>query len=92
MDDVSTKIPKEDLRLVNELQMGLRKRDIKMTQKELIDKAIKFSFMENRQDFVKMLKMDRLKRKMRGDKILNAWLNNGVEIEGDILEEHDILL
>ena len=90
--DVSRKIPDEDIKLLNELQVGLMKRDIKVSQKELIDKALKFSLQENRQDFIKTLKIDKLKRSMKGDRLLEEWLNNGVEIEGDILKEHDILL
>lgn len=90
--DVSRKIPEEDIKLLNELQVGLMRRDIKISQKELIDKALKFSLQENRQDFIKTLKTDKLKKKTKGDNLLEEWLNNGVEIEGDILKEHDILL
>jgi len=90
--DVSRKIPKEDINLLNELQVGLRRRDINLSQKDLIDRAIKFSLKDNRQDFIKTLKFDKLKKHKDEKKMWDEWLNNGVRIKGDILEEHDTIL
>lgn len=90
--DVTRKIPEEDIKLLNELQEGLRRRDIKVSQKDLIDKAIKFSLKENREDFIKMIKTKKIMKKIHGEVLLKKWLDNKVEIEGDILEEHDNLL
>ena len=90
--DISRKIPEEDIRLLNELQAGLMRRDIKISQKELIDKAIKFSLKNNRENFIKMIKMKKTKKRLNDDKLLMDWLNNGVRIKGDILKEHDTVL
>lgn len=90
--DVSRKIPEEDIKLLGELQVGLRRRDIKISQKELIDKAIKFSLKENREDFVKMLKMKTITRKIEGEKLLKEFLDSKVRIKGDFIKEHDTIL
>lgn len=90
--DVSTKISKEDIKLVNELQVGLRKRDIKMTQKELIDRAIKFSIMDNRGEFIKMIKMKEVKDSINEKALWSKFLNSRVRIKGDFIKEHDTIL
>ena len=48
--DVSRKLYKEDIILLNELETELLKKDRKATQKDLIDKAIKFA-KENKSRF-----------------------------------------
>ena len=90
--DVTRKIPNEDIKLLDEIQMGLKKRDIKITQKELIDKAIKFSLRDNREDFIKMIRAKKMNKRIDERKMWEEFLNNGVEIEGDILKEHDTIL
>ena len=52
--DVSRKLYKEDVILLSELQTELLKKDSRMTQKRLIDKAIKFS-VENKNRFMDYL-------------------------------------
>ena len=60
--DNSIKIPKEDIIKINELKLELMKENIKITQKDIIDKAIKFSF--NRKiDFIKQIKNKKIKKK-----------------------------
>ena len=90
--DATRKIPNEDIKLLDEIQMGLKKRDIKITQKELIDKAIKFSLRDNREDFIKMIRAKKMNKRIDERKMWEEFLNNGVEIEGDILKEHDTIL
>ncbi|MBU2639383.1 MAG: hypothetical protein KKG75_01605 [Nanoarchaeota archaeon] len=90
--DVTRKIPEEDVKLLNELQEGLRKRDIKLSQKSLIDKAIKFSLKENREDFIKMIKMKDLKKKIDERKLWENWLDDDFRIKGDFIKEHDAIL
>lgn len=90
--DVSRKIPEEDIKLLGELQVGLRRRDIKISQKELIHKAIKFSLKENRQDFMKMIKMKKLMKENNEKELWERFLNSKVRIKGDILKEHDTIL
>ena len=90
--DISRKIPGEDIKLLNELQEGLRRRDIKISQKELIDKAIRFSLEENREDFIKMIKTKKLQRHMDEKLLWDRFLNSKVRIKGDILAEHDTIL
>lgn len=48
--DVSRKLYKEDIILLNELETELLRRDKKATQKDLIDKAIKYA-IENKNKF-----------------------------------------
>ena len=93
--DIIRKIPKEDIELLNELQEGLRKRDIKITQKDLIDNAIKFSLMDNRQEFmgyIKSMKMRKIKKTHDEERLWREWLNKKIVIKGDILKEHDTIL
>lgn len=52
--DVSRKLYKEDIIILSELQTELLKKDSKVTQKNLIDKAIKFS-LENKNRFMDYL-------------------------------------
>ena len=49
--DISRKLYKENIILLNELETDLLKRDKKATQKDLIDKAIKFA-VENKNKFL----------------------------------------
>lgn len=90
--DVSRKIPRDDIKLLDELQSGLKKRDIKISQKDLIDKAIKFSLKENKEDFIKMLKLKKINKKINERKLFQEWLDTGAKIEGDIIKEHDTIL
>lgn len=89
---VSIKISEDNVKLLNKLQEDLRKESIKVSQKYLIDRAIKFSLKEYREDFVKMLKMKTIIRKVEGEKLLKEFLDSKVRIKGDILKEHDIIL
>lgn len=93
--DITRKIPKEDIELLDELQEGLRKRDIKITQKDLIDNAIKFSLKENKPefiDYIKNLKMRKLQKGQEEEYLWKEFLNNKIRIKGDILKEHDTIL
>ena len=47
--DTSIKIAHGDLILINELKNELRKHNVKTTQKELIDKTIKFSLRRKKE-------------------------------------------
>lgn len=49
--DISRKLYKEDIILLNEFETELLRRDKKITQKELIDRAIKFA-RENKDKFL----------------------------------------
>ena len=60
--DNSIKIPREDIIRINELKLELMKENIKITQKDIIDKAIKFSF-NRKTDFIKQIKNKRIKKK-----------------------------
>lgn len=90
--DVTRKIPREDIKLLDELQSGLKKRDIRISQKELIDKAIKFSLKENKEDFIKMLKTKTLHRDMSEKILWSRLLNYKARIKGDFIKEHDSIL
>ena len=48
--DVSRKLYKEDIIILKEFELELLKRDIRITQKDLIDKCIKFA-MEHKNEF-----------------------------------------
>ena len=87
--DVTRKIPKEDIQLLNELQNSLSKRDIKTSQKDLIDKAIKFSLKYNKDSFILMIKDKGMKEKISEKKLFDKWLKSDVKIKGDIIKEHD---
>ena len=66
-----------------------------MTQKDLIDTAIKFSLMDNKQQFIgyiKSIKMRKMKKTHDEEKLWELFLNNKVRIKGDILKEHDTIL
>ena len=52
--DVSRKLYKEDIIIISEFQTELLKKDSRMTQKTLIDKAIKFA-LENKNRFMDYL-------------------------------------
>lgn len=90
--DITRKIPEEDIKLLNELQDGLRRREIKISQKELIDRAIKFSLKDNREDFVKTIKMRKIKREIDERKMWERLLNSKIRIKGDFIKEHDTIL
>lgn len=49
MGDVSRKLYKEDILLLNQIQTALLRRDMRFSQKELIDKSIKFAAGRERQ-------------------------------------------
>lgn len=49
--DVSRKLYKEDIILLNEMETELLRKDKRVTQKDLIDKAIKFA-LENKNRFM----------------------------------------
>ncbi len=90
--DVSRKIPRGDIKLLNDLQEGLRRRNIKIAQKELIDRAIKFSLEENREEFIQMIKMRRLQSKIDEHGLWDRLLNSKARIKGDFIKEHDAIL
>lgn len=52
--DVSRKLYKDDIIILSELQTELLKKDSRVTQKTLIDKAIKFA-LENKNKFMDYL-------------------------------------
>ena len=70
--DVSRKLYKEDIILLNEFQNELLRKDKKITQKDLIDKAIKFS-TEYKNKFIKYIFGEERKdnRKAMTDKFLS---------------------
>lgn len=52
--DSSIKIPEGDLILINELKNELLRQKVKMTQKDLLDKSLKFS-LERKEEFMSEL-------------------------------------
>ena len=48
--DISRKLYKDDIIILNELQNELLRQDVKTTQKELIDKAVRFA-VDNKGEF-----------------------------------------
>ena len=87
--DTSIKIPKENLIKINELKLELIKKNIKITQKDIIDGALKFSL--NNENFIKIIGL-RKKRFENEKELFNKWLNSKVVIRGDIIKEHDEIL
>jgi len=66
----SIKIPKEDLMKINELKLELTKMNIKITQKDIIDSAIKFS-LSKKMDFIKRIRNKKMENEYDFNKILS---------------------
>ena len=67
----SIKIPKEDLMKINELKLELTKMNIKITQKDIIDSAIKFS-LSKKMDFIKRIRNKKMENEYDFNKILSG--------------------
>lgn len=51
-----------------------------------------YEYLKKQLRIIKMLKRDKIKKKIDEKKMWEEWLNNGVRIKGDILKEHDTIL
>ncbi len=89
--DVSRKIPKSDILALNKFQV-LISNENKISQKYIIHKAIEFSLIKKREDFLKDLLDKKIKNEKNERELFYRWLNKKVKIKGDIVEEHDTVL
>ena len=93
--DISRKLYKENIILLNEMETELLKRDRRITQKDLIDKAIKFS-VENKNKFFNYVfgSKKRYSREEMVDKLLSLPkidLGDNWMEEIDTIEHDDML-
>lgn len=89
--DTSIKIPQDDLILINELKNELQKNNIKTTQKNLIDKSIKFSLYRRKEFLSEIMKKEHKKdnTKEQVEKFLKG---KRFDLEEKWLEEIDTTL
>lgn len=87
--DATRKIPQEQLLLIDEFQLDLRKRGISLNQKELLVESIEFT-LQNRDKFIRHLtKHDNTKEKTM--KLLEK-SKKKYDFEKDWMEEIDTTL
>lgn len=84
--DVSRKLYREDILMLNELETAMLRRGVKTSQKELIDKSIKFA-AEKKEEFLKYLTED---KKDNTGELIRRFLNSPrVDFGKNFLEEID---
>lgn len=84
--DVSRKLYREDILMLNELETAMLRRGVKTSQKELIDKSIKFA-AEKKEEFLKYLTEG---KKDNTGELIQRFLNSPrVDFGKNFLEEID---
>ncbi len=88
--DTTRKIPKEEIMILDELQIQLKKRGVEVTQKELIVEGIKM-LNEDKEGLLLRLKRKDNTKEMT-EKFLEIARKNRVDLGKNWLEEIDISL
>jgi len=69
--DNSIKIPKEDLIKIKELKLELMKENLRISQKEIVDKAIRFA-INRKIEFIRNIKNKEISKKSSLDKLFHG--------------------
>ena len=69
--DNSIKIPKEDLIKIKELKLELMKENLRISQKEIVDKAIRFA-INRKIEFIRNIKNKEISKNSSLDKLFHG--------------------
>lgn len=90
--DISRKIYKEDVIILNEIQTHLLRRDVRSSQKDLIDKAVRFAAYNKEKFLAFVLGKRRDNSQEKTSQFINSTKKHRVNFGKDWLEEIDTTL